>query len=250
MIAFVGKPHSLSDEDKGSQVLKALTTIGFDQYYQAEQTGWVLYLEDSTDLSILRAFAKLLHHEAADCLERPFVHYVATNLPQKARDHFFGLREGKPDLVGIAIFDHLDKQLKTDTAIVETMWNRREIENYLCSEEVLLAFAKHDVPDDLFGVAEQEKRTNLMRGSISEVAAALRTLDRPDPWSPDIKVTDDFLEPLFRNFFKKLNLPLSFRKADYYQLARFVSVEKIDPEVTEKLDRIASVAKIAKPRIA
>ena len=29
-------------------------------YYQAEQTGWVLYLEGSTDLAILQAFAKRL----------------------------------------------------------------------------------------------------------------------------------------------------------------------------------------------
>ena len=42
VIAFVGKPHRI--DDRGSQVLKALKEIGFDQYYQAEQNGWVLYL--------------------------------------------------------------------------------------------------------------------------------------------------------------------------------------------------------------
>ena len=46
VIAFVGRPHRI--DDRGSQVLKALKEIGFDQYYQAEQTGWVLYLEGST----------------------------------------------------------------------------------------------------------------------------------------------------------------------------------------------------------
>lgn len=53
VIAFVGKPHRI--DDRGSQVLKALKEIGFDQYYLAEQKGWVLYLEGSTDLAILRA---------------------------------------------------------------------------------------------------------------------------------------------------------------------------------------------------
>ena len=43
VVAFVGRPHRV--DDRGSQVLKALKEIGFDQYYQAEQTGWVLYLE-------------------------------------------------------------------------------------------------------------------------------------------------------------------------------------------------------------
>ena len=62
VVAFVGKPHRI--DDRRSQVLKSLRSIGFDQYYQAEQTGWVLYLEGSTDLAILQAFAELLDHPA------------------------------------------------------------------------------------------------------------------------------------------------------------------------------------------
>ena len=91
VIAFVGKPHRING--KTGQVMKALTDLGFDQFYQAEQTGWVLYVEGPTDLAILQAFAAELEHPAAEYLERPFVHYVATNLPQKARDHFYGLQE-------------------------------------------------------------------------------------------------------------------------------------------------------------
>jgi hypothetical protein len=37
VVAFVGKPHRM--DDRGSQVLKALREIGFEHYYQAEQTG-------------------------------------------------------------------------------------------------------------------------------------------------------------------------------------------------------------------
>ena len=71
VIAFVGsRPHPMVD--RGSQVMKALEEIGFDQYYQAEQTGWVLYLEGSTDLATLRAFAdRLGHQKAIECLSRP-----------------------------------------------------------------------------------------------------------------------------------------------------------------------------------
>ena len=77
VVAFVGQPHRIND--RGSQVLKALREIGFEQYYQAEQTGWVLYLEGSTDLAIMQAFAKRLRHKRAiEVLERPFVKYVGT----------------------------------------------------------------------------------------------------------------------------------------------------------------------------
>ena len=39
VVAFVGRPHRLAEGDRGSQVLMALQEIGFEQYYQAEQTG-------------------------------------------------------------------------------------------------------------------------------------------------------------------------------------------------------------------
>ncbi len=246
VVAFVGQPHRV--DDRGSQALKALRDIGFDHYYQAEQTGWALYLEDSTDLAILQAFARTLDHQAQECLERPFIQYVATNLPQRARDHFFGLREAKGDLVGIAIFDRLDKQLQAKTPLVELAWRRREIENYFCRESVLLAFARHDLPDDLFGHAERDRRVAAMQDAIGGVSEALSTLGKPDPWSDDIKATDDFLDPLFKSFFKKLQLPLTLRKSDYHVLAGLVPKEDIDPEVSEKLDAIVSVAHRARPR--
>ena len=246
VVAFVGKPHRI--DDRGSRVSKALRDIGFDQYYQAEETGWVLYLENSTDLAILQAFAKTLGHDAQKHLDRPFVKYVETNLPQRARDHFFGLLEAKNDLVGIAIFDRLDKELQSGDSLTETMWSRREIENYFCTEEVLLAYARHNQPDDLFGLAERNEREQAMREAVTEVTQALKTLGKPDPWSADIKATDEFLEPLFKKFFEKRGLPLQLRKSEYHVLASLLPKEKLDLEVTEKLDAIVTVAKLAKPK--
>lgn len=248
VIAFVGRPHRMSD--RGSQVIKSLTDLGFDQYYQAEQTGWVLYLEGSTDFAILRTFATTLGHKALTYFESPFVHYVATNLPQKARDHFFGLREAKQDLLGIALFDRLDRPLQDNPYLKELMWRRREIENYLCREEILLTYATHDQPDDLFGLVEADRRRQAMQESIDEVAAALKTLRKLEPWSPDLKASDDFLDPLFERYFEKLGLPNLLRKTDYHILAKLVPAAQIDPEVSEKLDAIVAVASQARPRIS
>jgi hypothetical protein len=248
VIAFVGQPHRM--DDRGQQVLKALTDIGFDQYFQAELKGWALYLEGSTDLAILQAFAETLGHPAAQVLERPFVHYLTTNLPNRAREHFFGIQEAKPELVGFALFDRIDKPLANGTALTETMWQKREIENYLCQESVLLEYARHDQPDDLFGRAESERREQIMRECIGEIGRALRTLRRIEPWSADIKATDDFLDPLFQLFFDKLHLPNLLRKTNYHVLARLVPKEKIDPEVVSKLDGIVATAAKAKPKEA
>jgi hypothetical protein len=245
VIAFVGKPHRI--DDRGQQLVKALTDIGFDHYYQADLKGWVLYLEGSTDLAILRAFARTLEHPVAQELDRPFVQYLTTNLPSRARDHFFALQEARTDLVGVALFDRLEKPLQSGTPLTEMMWQKREIENYLCQEDVLAAYARHDQADDLFGRAEAARREQVMRECIAEVTAALATLSRPSPWSDDIKASDEFLNPVFERFFKKLSLPNLLRKTDYHVLAGLVPKDKLAPEVTAKLDAIMAVARKAKP---
>jgi hypothetical protein len=250
VVAFVGKPHRIND--RGSQVLKALKEIGFEHYYQAEQTGWVLYLEGSTDLAILRAFAeKLEHGEAMDVLQRPFVHYVS-NQPPEVKKHFFGLKEAFPHLKGIAIFDRLDQRPSDDLGAEAHMWTKREIENYLCYPEVLEAYASasglDSLPGPLFEAAHAESRRKVMRQTITEMTNAMETLGRGSPWDKDTKVSDDFLIPLFRKFFKKLGHYNVMDKKNFHELARFVPKDKIDPEVKEKLDAIVTVAKAAKPR--
>ncbi|MCU0287861.1 MAG: AAA family ATPase [Acidobacteria bacterium] len=241
VIAFVGKPLRLND--RGSQLLKSLQSIGWDQYYQAQQTGWVLYLEGSTDLDILRSFAAALHHERAiEALARPFIHYLGSNHPPRSRDHFNGLREAKSDLVGVALFDRLDKPLQTEGPLIEIMWERREIENYFCVKDVLISYARNELKEDRIDHAEVQRRVAAMEESIQEITAALETLGNPPAWSAGIKATDDFLDPLFKTYFKKLNLPILMRKTDYHRLAVLLPGDKIDPEIKNKLDTIAATA--------
>ncbi len=243
VVAFVGRPHRI--DDRGSQLLKSLKEIGFDQYYQAEQTGWVLYLEGSTDLAILRAFAEVLDHPAKKALERPFVHYVL-NQPGKARDHFYGLREARQDLQGFALFDRLSIQLDPSPHLRQHAWRRREIENYLCYREALLGWAQGQGElnvGPLFGSLWKTE----MEASIARIEAAMATLGKGSPWSPDAKVSDDFLDPLFANFFKHLELPDLMRKTDYHSLAPYVPLDRMDSEVSEVLAGIVAVHGQARP---
>ena len=66
---------------------------------------------------------------------------------------------------------------------------------------------------------------------------AMKTLGKGSPWDKDTKVSDEFLIPLFRKFFMKLDLYNVMDKKNFHELARFVSKERIDPEVKEKLER-------------
>ena len=249
VIAFVGSPHRI--DERGSQVRKSLEDIGFDQYYQAEQAGWVLYLEGSTDLQILRTFARRLGHERAyRALERPFVSYVE-NQPSKASNHYYGLKEALPELKGISLFDRLESPVNPDSQLEFQVWKRREIENYLCSRATLEQYAQASVEEDppapLFSFGEMPRRLETMALAIEDIERAMETLGQGSPWSADVKVSDVFLTPLFRSFFHRLGLPNLMNKKDFYELANYVPDQEIDPEIREKLDAIARVAESATP---
>lgn len=248
VVAFVGAPHRI--DDRGSQVLKSLKEIGFEDYYQAEITGFVLYLEGSTDLAVLRGFAQVLDHDAGKVLERPFVHYVL-NQPVKAREHFYGLREAKPDLAGFAQFDRLEKQLHHGGELVEHMWPRREIENYLCQPETLLRFAEDSAASELqgplFESAERDRRRTAMEESIRDRVPPAAFRDPGDRFWMDVKASDDLLGPIFESFYALLGLPNLMHKSDYHRLVGFVDARAVDPDVKAGLDMLLAAASEAVP---
>ncbi|MDE2999676.1 MAG: hypothetical protein OXU79_11425 [Gemmatimonadota bacterium] len=249
VVSFDGGPDPF--DDSGSEVVEADDEISFDQYFQAIRTGWVLYLENSTDLAILQAFArKLGHKRAIRALERPLVEYVQ-NQPATAQRHFHGLREANTEIRGIALFDRLELELP-DIAPIECLtWRRREIENYVCSRATLEAYAAGTAKDDsaglLFAASEVGMRRNAMREAIAEVESALKASGKPSPWCEDIKASEDFLDPVFASYFRKLNLPNPMANRNFHELAEHVPETEIDPEICAKLDAIADVAEIATP---
>lgn len=249
VIAFLGRPHRI--DDRGSQLSKSLKTIGFEHYYQAEQQGWVLYLEGPTDLAILRAFAEKLNHPLLPALQKPYVEYIG-NQPGRAREHFYGLREAKPDIIGFCLFDRISDELHNQPELIEYAWTRCEIENYIvCSKQVIIDWA-HDAAmkqagGPLFEMVYVPEWKSAMEETITDVEKALATLGEGTPWSPDIKVSDRFLNPLFEKFYKKVKIPNLMQKTNYHTLVKFVSKDQIDPEVTDVLNGILEVANRAKP---
>jgi energy-coupling factor transporter ATP-binding protein EcfA2 len=245
VVAFLGRPHRIDDRSNSGQVAKALKSIGFEQYLQAETAGWVLYLEGSTDLAILRAFAQKLNHPAIEALECPFAHFIS-NQPSKAREHFYALREAKPDLVGFALFDRLTVKLNDEPSFVQRMLKRREIENYLLDIDTLRHWAK-DEGVRLEGELFKNSWETLMSELIDQVDEARKTLGMTDSSSPDIKATDDFLDPVFKKFYESKGLPVLMRKTDYHILVPYFPKERIDAEIVDVLDQIVSVASQANP---
>lgn len=237
IVAFIGKPHIVNNK---SQLVKALSDLGYDQYVQAEQKKWVLYLEGSTDLQLLQAFAEVLKHPAAGYLKNPLVHYV-TNRPTSARSHFHALKEAFPELKGVALFDRMDDaKLKKDQKdqLLELAWTRYEIENYIPIPETIERFFSRPA-ETLFEQYDAARITEIMRDEIPK--AALK--DEKHAWWLDTKISEKFLEKIFSVYCEEKQMPVCLSKGDYYRLALLSRPEELDAEVKEKLDAIYDVVK-------
>ena len=104
-------------------ILNTLKHYGAEHYIRAQQQGYVLYVEGSTDIDILRALAKQLNHKAESVWdERVNAFYVKNTFPianlnselerveggfdAMPEQHFFALRPMVPNLRGLAILDN------------------------------------------------------------------------------------------------------------------------------------------------
>jgi hypothetical protein len=249
VVAFLGRPH-LIPPARATAVRRALDTVRFDQYYLAEQRGWVLYLEDRTDLLILRAFANRLDHRAKEALRSPFLFPVG-NQPNNGRQHFAALVEAKEDLQGYLLVDRDALDLFQRENLRERKWQRREIENYLCQPETLESFARHFVQSmaagPLFEQVNAERAVESMKKAIEDRVPRAALRDPTDPWWTNVKASDEFLDLVFPEFFKGLGLRPDFRKADYFRLVPHIPEDLIPSEVVSVLDDVAEVARKARP---
>ena len=91
--------------------------------------------------------------------------------------------------------------------------------------------------------AFKSRITKAMKAAIEDIVSALETFGKPGPWSDDVKASDEVLEPIFRIFSKKLDLPLIERKRDFHKLVSLMDKGGIDPEIVEKLDLILATSK-------
>jgi hypothetical protein len=80
-----------------------------------------------------------------------------------------------------------------------------------------------------------------MAESIGEIEAALAKTLKPGPWSAELKVSDEFLPPVFSEFARRSGIVRPPAKGEYHLLAAYLEPSEIHEEVVAKLDRIAEV---------
>jgi AAA15 family ATPase/GTPase len=227
-IIEINGPHQIN------ALRNALTDIGWEKYYLARLKKHILYLEGTTDLEMLLAFAQLLQHPVERRLSEANVHYLGHNRPNEAKKNFAAIKPFISDLKGFAIFDKLTATV--DENFIEIIcWTKREIENYFASPRILKRFARQLAIDCNQDPQQFEK---IVQDVITNITAPKYLNNLEDRWWSDMKMTDEWLDLIFPEFYEKVNLSPIFRKGSYFKLIRFLKKEEVNQEIIDALDRI------------
>ncbi len=224
-----------SSQQKLRYIKKALTEIGWEKYYLAKSKKHVLYLEGSTDLQMLLQFANKLNHKVEPLLRIANVQYTSNNVPGMAVSNFTSLQEIFPELKGLALFDNISPTPHNPRLKI-ICWTRRELENYFARPMALTRHAKllsYKYPS--IGSAQMIKT---MEETIKDMTAPIHLKDLKHEWWYKAKLSDEWLDIIFNEFYKRIGIPQDFYKRNYYQLISLMKPQEVHDEITEKLDEI------------
>ena len=236
----LNEPRMISTSQEHSRLISSLRVLSNADIMQALDARGILYVEDYTDINILRAWAAALEHRAAQLLTteimwKPAVFQAQEGRPGiKSRDHFDALQLVREGLPGLELRDGDARPSVPDTDITGTglqrlRWRRYEIESYLVHPDALARFVKEKIGSD-------------SAAPVEDMLAYWR-----DEFPPRV-VADPLGEHPFLNTTKartELIPPLldaaglhALPYTHYHEIAEIMRPEEIHPEVTEKLDAI------------
>jgi AAA domain, putative AbiEii toxin, Type IV TA system len=238
---LLDKPRPLEDVAERTRLVSALKVLPQTDIMQALETPGVLYLEDYTDLNILREWARILNHPAYETLTTKLFWKKAVWETRdggpgiKARDHYEALTLVKEDLPGLELLDGDAHPNITDTAITgaglqRLRWRRYEIESYLLHPDALARYVEAAVGKEAAAlhVADLRKyfEDNLPPAVVRDPLGDHAFLN-------STKARTDILPPMLA----AAGLP-GIPYTEYHEIAAVMLPEEIHPEVTEKLDAI------------
>ena len=260
-------------------ILNTLKHYGAEHYIRAQQQGYVLYVEGSTDIDILRALAKQLNHKAESVWdERVNAFYVKNTFPMAnlnselerveggfdamPEQHFFALRPMVPNLRGLAILDNDGHERKgsDEGGLQITYWRRYEAENYFITPDVLRNYVAEQYQDLTLFDGFQRQTNEVLDGLIQERVfdgsqsdfATWRDTNEDakrllwETRTERLKLSD-FAEEFFRRLAQKLGHAMLLRKGELHRLVHFVDPTTIPKEVSEKLDLLQKLFEQANP---
>ena len=241
LCVLLDQPRMVADSDERSRLINSLGVLTHEDIVRALDAPGVLYLEDYTDLEILRAWARVLGHPALELLTTKLYWRKTVHQPRpgaagiQARDHYGALILVREDLPGLEILDgdarpEIPPTEITGRGLQRVRWRRYEVESYLYHPDALARFVAEKV-----GSA----------AAPTHLADLQRHLTATNP--PDFLVNPLGDLPLLNRAKARTELiPPALEAAGlhafpytcYHEIAALMLPEEIHPEVVEKLDAI------------
>ena len=243
LVVTLSQPRLVADNDERSRLISSLRVLSNADVTQILAVRGILYVEDHTDINILRAWAETLQHRASGLLTtelmwKPTAFQVQQGRPGRgitAREHFAALQLVRDDLPGLELVDGDAHEAVGDTPITgnglqRVRWRRYEIESYLLHPEALARFVTAQVDvnvaqphiDDMLAWWQREVPPAVAEEPFAEHPFLNRTKARTGLLSPLLEAAEIFMLPYTR----------------YHEIAALMLPAEIHPEVSEKLDAI------------
>ncbi len=246
LCVLVDRPRMVADSEEKARLIESLGILSHEDILRAMSAPGVLYLEDYTDLEILRAWARTLNHPALDLLTVRLYWKRTVHQPRPgasgihARDHYEALQLVRPDLPGLELVDgdarrEIGPTEITGRGLQRLRWRRYEIESYLVQPTSLARFVEEQIGS---GEASRLAREDLRR--YLERTFRLEFIENPAAEDPLVeayleqrKARTEVIPPILA----AAGLP-AFPYTRYHEIAAVMKPEEIHPEVVEKLDAI------------
>jgi len=238
---LLDRPRMLADSDERAVLIRTLRALTNEDVMRAIDAPGVLYVDDYTDLDILREWARILDHPAHPLLTTRLFWKPNVAEPHAgvagvaAQKHHEALQLVRPDLPALQILDGDDRPEIPTTPVTgsgfqRVRWRRYEIESYLFHPAALERFVTSTVGEAAAGphvaaLRRHMKETQppaLLAAPLADLGFLIGTKARTDLLPPALDAA---------------GLP-AFPYQRYFEIAAQMRPEEIHPEVREKLDAI------------
>ena len=235
------EPRMVADNEERSRLISSLRVLSNADVMQVLGVRGVLYVEDYTDINILRTWAATLGHRAEGLLAtelmwKPLVFQAQEGRPGiRSRDHYDALQLVREELPGLELRDGDARPEVPDTEITGTglqrlRWQRYEIESYLVHPDALARFVETVVGtdaaaphvEDMLAYWRDEFPPAVVREPLGDHEYLSVTKARTRLVAPLLEAAGLHGLPYTR----------------YHEIAALMHREEIHPEVVEKLDAI------------
>ena len=239
LCVMLDQPRMLATTEERERLIDSLRVLSHTDIMLALDAPGVLYLEDYTDLEILRAWARVLGHPARELLttrlfwKRTVVETRPDASGVPARDHYEALRLVRDDLPALELADgdarpEIQPTEITGQGFQRLRWRRYEIESYLVHPDALARFVEQTV-----GAAAAPAHLADLRRHFEEKYPPPFLHDPLGdyPFLNGTKARTELLPPALT----AAGLPgLPYTR--YHEIAAVMTREEIHVEVVEKLD--------------